>query len=421
MSACSEDGCAAGRPVSPNAEYRRRGNTALGWLCDKKGLTVDFAMPPRVGRFGTVVSVSDAAGRRWAVKLLTHEILDANRQLVDGFYRTGNDLWAAECRERSPPSTIIRVEDIFHIPMPIFNVTPNASDGHPSQQDSGETPHGITAYKMEWIDKTLGELEGPLSERALVAIAEGVVRAVEYLGGSGLIHGDIHESNIGVRGPTGGPDQHEYEPVLLDMDRLHKQGGDIVFSIPEEAEQQPGVRHEPPGDLSAARDVQNAARCLIQELKRLGATQRLIDVLEFGHEPSCTLPQDCAFEGGWVVQVYKGLCELGQKIRKEKAAASRAQTKEPPKGSVPADEAASACRKNPPMSPPSVWPPASLTPQLDAARPINHDGGPDICSTHDHHTSSSTSAIPPMDTAERHNRRQQEQHHKQWHSPRLSA
>ncbi|CEM13729.1 unnamed protein product [Vitrella brassicaformis CCMP3155] len=57
---------------------------AMGWLM-QSGFSVEYSVPLRHGRFGTVVPMRDSEGRLWAVKLLSHDERDANAQLVDGW------------------------------------------------------------------------------------------------------------------------------------------------------------------------------------------------------------------------------------------------------------------------------------------------------------------------------------------------
>ncbi|CEL93687.1 unnamed protein product [Vitrella brassicaformis CCMP3155] len=347
---------------------------AVMWLMAHRGFKLDFLVTPRRGRFGTVVAMRDSDGRRWAVKLMSHSETDANAQVVNGWFRAGNDLWIEDCQQRAsqpypiqPPPTIVRCRAVYHIPGPYTTL-------------GGERVEGVTAYQLEWIDRTLHELRGPLSEAALTAIAEGVVRAVGYLGLCGLIHGDIHAGNIGVRvrqavNPTtttstttssaardrkirdGDGDSDEYEAVLLDLDRLHRENGKDRFSFPEinNALAPHGQEQQPrPGMLSHGRDMYDAVHWLIQSLKRLDAPRRLTAVFEDVLAISERQPAVC-------------LSQILSKLR-----ALRKSTKAPPKPS------AAACgtenRKTPPLSPPSLRLPGHFTPQLDPTRPT-------ICNT----------------------------------------
>ncbi|CEM22003.1 unnamed protein product [Vitrella brassicaformis CCMP3155] len=223
---------------------RVRPTTQQVWLAQQKGLTVDPTVPQRSGKYGTAFARRDKRGVRWAVKMLSNDHMDC-AQPVEGFLRTGNDLWVEDCRQQAqrateegveqPPRSIVRVAETYHIPMP-----PHAQ-GHHLQ--------GVTAYRMEWIDRTLADLTGPLPDAQLAGIVRDVVDAVHYLGLRGLIHGDIHHKNIVVRGGGGAA----LEGVLIDLDRLHRQDGDRLY-IPNQA----NSAFEPEALLSHSADMQAA-------------------------------------------------------------------------------------------------------------------------------------------------------------------
>ncbi|CEL94276.1 unnamed protein product [Vitrella brassicaformis CCMP3155] len=313
------------------------------WLISNAGLKLEYSIDPRAGRFGTAVPMRDADGRLWTVKLLSHDETDGNARPVNGWYRSGNDLWLNECRRRAeqpdglqPPDGMDRLQAVHHIPLPYAT-------------REGDRVEGITAYQMEWIDMSLHELRGPLPESALMRIGEGVVRAVDYLGRRGLMHGDIHASNIGIRrrqapNPSSSSSSSssraagkEYEAVLLDMDRLHNAYGDHVLSLPDNAtDAPPNAPRQRPGVLSHKRDMHDAVTCVIESLRRLGAPQRLIDVFEHALPASEIRPTLCTY------RVVSGLRELERKAAKS------------------ADEN----RRTPPLSPPSMRLPRHLTPQL---------------------------------------------------------
>ncbi|CEM11429.1 unnamed protein product [Vitrella brassicaformis CCMP3155] len=208
--------------------------------------------------------------------------------------------------------------------------------------------------------ETLYELKGPLSEPTLMRIGEGIIRAVEYLGQQGLVHGDIHvwvqSKNIGIRvrhsppsrssdsssaaavdGASGEGDGNECGAVLLDLDRLHDGiPGEYTLSIdphdPHTYQQRPR-----PGILTHGRDLRDAVHWILQSFKQLGATQRLLEIFEDAISYAETQPDACA-------------CHIILRLRDLRQVAD--------------DEE----RRTPPLSPPSLRLPWHQSPQLDVGR-----------------------------------------------------
>jgi len=268
-----------GAPANAKAaeELRERDiAVATGWLERECSLRLDGREPVRVGRFGSVVAMTDEGGRRVAVKIL-HEGHDCATPAGE-YVHTGNDLWLASCRRHGRSHrNIVNVHDVYHIPGP-----------------NGER---LTAYRMEWIDLTLQEVD--LSHRrpreamlALKQIGDGLCAALGQLQDDLLVHGDIHGSNIGLRQSADGA----YEPVLIDLDRLRRDPAAGRHGRPpgQPLGQVVAPQEDGPRVLDMGRDVWCATRTLLRCCSDAAVPHDLVELIQQFHDESATFPRDAA-------------------------------------------------------------------------------------------------------------------------------